>query len=101
MVVGHISTVCGQPSGLHVTLVGVDPAHGHLEVLRTVVDTLQSSGQNIIEAEPELKGRAMVNWTRYVRQVINARNLQGQTPLMLACQNGCATRMVPGFGRAV
>ncbi len=77
------------------TIVGVAPAHGHLEVLRTVVDTLQSSGQNIIEAEPELKGRAMVNWTRYVREVINARNLQGQTPLMLACQNGCAALTFP------
>ena len=80
-------------------------ALGHLDVLRAVVDVLQSSAATLGAAggaaggpggdegsgclkEPSI---ALFAWGRFVKDVMNARTTSGKTPLMLACENGCGS----------
>eukprot|EP00884_Botryococcus_braunii_P018429 jgi/Botrbrau1/526/Bobra.0010s0001.1 len=63
--------------------------HGHLEVLKAIVDSLQSCGREV-EGDSDLKGRALINWARFTKEVVNCRNASGQTPLMLASLMGHA-----------
>lgn len=68
--------------------------HGHVEVLKAVVEVLQSSAAQIAggDTSGDLKEPSITvfTWGRFVKDVMNARTLQGKTPLMLACEHGCA-----------
>ena len=77
-------------------------ALGHLDVLRAVVDVLQSSAAALGAGGPGAGGPgggdeggclkepsiALFAWGRFVKDVMNARTTSGKTPLMLACENG-------------
>lgn len=69
-------------------------ALGHQDVLKAVVEVLQSSAADVAGCqglenikEPSIN---MLTWGRFVKDVINARTSAGKTPLMLACEKGCA-----------
>lgn len=70
---------------------GMIAAHGHLEVLKAVVEVLQSSAAGVAGCdggdlkEPTIN---LISWSRFVKDVMNARTSQGKTPLMLACERG-------------
>ncbi|BDA44275.1 probable E3 ubiquitin-protein ligase XBOS33 at N-terminal half [Coccomyxa sp. Obi] len=66
--------------------------HGHVEVLKAVVEVLQSSAAQIAggDTSGDLKEPSITvfTWGRFVKDVMNARTLSGKTPLMLACEHG-------------
>lgn len=70
---------------------------GHVEVIKAVVEVLQSSAAQIAggESTGELKEPSITlfTWGRFVKDVMNARTLSGKTPLMLASENGCAVQL--------
>ena len=70
---------------------------GHLDVLKAVVEALQSSAADVAGCqgsenikEPSIN---MLTWGRFVKDVMNARTSAGKTPLMLACEKGYATAL--------
>jgi ankyrin repeat protein len=72
-------------------------ALGHLDVLKAVVEALQSSAADVAGCqgsenikEPSIN---MLTWGRFVKDVMNARTSAGKTPLMLACEKGYATAL--------
>ncbi|CAK0737042.1 hypothetical protein CVIRNUC_000845 [Coccomyxa viridis] len=69
-------------------------ALGHLQVLKAVVEVLQSSAADVAgcQASENIKEPSinMLTWGRFVKDVINARTSAGKTPLMLACEKGHA-----------
>lgn len=68
-------------------------ANGDREVLQAVVDVLQSAAKSPLPgSDGDLKEQTLnaVTMGRYLKDVLNTRNRTGQTPLMLACSNGCA-----------
>ncbi len=69
---------------------------GHAEVIRAVVETLMSTTLDCIDTAhggghaANAKAGAL-GWSRFLRDhVVNARTAHGQTPLILACEQGCA-----------
>ena len=74
-------------------------ALGHLQVLKAVVEVLQSSAADVAgsQASENIKEPSinMLTWGRFVKDVINARTSAGKTPLMLACEKGCARHVFP------
>lgn len=68
-------------------------------MLKAVVEVLQSSAAQVAgcESTGELKEPSItaLTWQRFVKDVMNARTLGGKTPLMLACENGCAAAVPP------
>ena len=69
--------------------------------MMAVLDTLQSTHKDptvladkpMLEGvDPKEDGISAASWGRLAKDVLNARNSLGQTPLMLACDNGCVTR---------
>ena len=71
---------------------------GHLDVLKAVVEALQSSAADVAGCqgsesikEPSIN---MLTWGRFVKDVMNARTSAGKTPLMLACEKGYATKVL-------
>lgn len=69
-------------------------ASGDREVLQAIVEVLQSATKASLPAdvggEVAFKEHALnaVTMGRHLKEVINGRSTSGQTPLMLACQNG-------------
>lgn len=64
---------------------------GHVGVIRAVAETLLSSTQDCYEPSGHASKLGALGWTRYLKDyVINARTAHGQTPLILACEQGCA-----------
>ena len=60
-------------------------------VIRAVAETLLSSTQDCYEPSGHASKLGALGWTRYLKDyVINARTAHGQTPLILACEQGCA-----------
>ena len=58
-----------------------------MEVLQSSAgDVAGCQGSENIK-EPSIN---MLTWGRFVKDVINARTSAGKTPLMLACEKGCA-----------
>lgn len=57
-------------------------------MLKVIVDCLQGCGREV-DGDGDLKGRALINWSRYVKEAINSRNGLGQTPLIVAAMMGC------------
>ena len=58
------------------------------------MEALQSSAADVAgcQASENIKEPSinMLTWGRFVKDVINARTSAGKTPLMLACEKGCA-----------
>ena len=83
----------------HVDMIACAAALGHLDVLKAVVEVLQSSAADVVGCqgsenikEPSIN---MLTWGRFVKDVMNARTSAGKTPLMLACEKGYATALKP------
>ncbi len=64
-------------------------------MLKAVVEVLQSSAAQIAggDTSGDLKEPSITvfTWGRFVKDVMNARTITGKTPLMLACEYGCAS----------
>ena len=70
----------------------------------SVLDTLQSTHKDptvladkpILEGvDPKEDGISAASWGRMTKDVLNARNSLGQTPLMLACDSGWVAFLLP------
>jgi len=70
---------------------------GHADVLRAVVETLMSTTLECLDtahggAHATNAKAGALGWSRFLRDhVVNARTAHGQTPLILACEQGCAS----------
>jgi ankyrin repeat protein len=81
----------------HIDIFACAAALGHLDVMKAVVEVLQSSAADVAGCqgcenikEPSIN---MLTWGRFVKDVMNARTSAGKTPLMLACEKGYATAL--------
>ncbi len=84
----HLLPLCFEVDSFGTDLAAL----GHLDVLKAVVEVLQSSAADVAGCpgsdnikEPSIN---MLTWGRFVKDVINARTSAGKTPLMLACEKG-------------
>ena len=64
-----------------------------------MVETLQTTAKDLTQTgtgSDNLKEQtiSVITWGRYLKDVLNARTSQGQTPLMLACEQGCVSHGV-------
>ena len=73
-----------------------------MEVLRAVVETLVSTPLDCVDSScggghTVSAKLGALGWSRFLRDhVVNARTTHGQTPLILACEQGCG----PTWGAA-
>jgi ankyrin repeat protein len=87
----HGACLCKEDVGVKCFGLCCPAAHGHLDVLKAVVEVLQSSRASLAGCGTgDLKEPTIDNlsWKRFVKDVMNARTSQGKTPLMLACERG-------------
>ncbi|KAK9808944.1 hypothetical protein WJX72_006738 [[Myrmecia] bisecta] len=67
--------------------------NGHVRVIQAVVEVLQTTAKDIAGMDTgdlKIKTISVVTWGRFLKDVLNQRTSQGQTPLMLACEAGHA-----------
>ena len=93
-----MSEICKSLDSLTLKCCTHNAEQGHVDVLKAVVEVLQSSAARIAggDTSGDLKEPSITvfTWGRFVKDVMNARTLQGRTPLMLACEHGCAALTV-------
>ncbi|KAK9805084.1 hypothetical protein WJX73_003042 [Symbiochloris irregularis] len=68
-------------------------AKGHLDVLKALVDVLSNNASDVMGGRGGSWKEEAINaitWSRYLKDVLNARTGQGETALILACSEGHA-----------